>query len=344
MSSDSNLPSVPEKPGLLDWLESHLPFKIPRIPLVQTAANLDKATAMIILAGGTNITERINSSTTRIKAKSDAERALIEFGQLQISNPASMELADRALQYAVGDAIRAQQNREQILRLTADDLSANKPEQDAADDIDVDWLGAFNKYAETKSNAEIQQLWAKILSSEIRKPGSTSLRTLDFLSTVSMRDAKRIVSIFTFALNSTFIPHWVHEEDKYSFAEFFSLQEIGIISGVYGMGGASTNIKAIAQPNRSGAFAVIVEYFEKVAIIETSDQNYCLKIPASFLTEIGRNLFAMTDTKIPDYGYLDEYMTQLGKDPITKISIATIASRIENGLRTIDERVIYQKA
>src|SRR6218665_2547923 len=71
---------LPEKPDFLSWIETWLPFRLPRIPLVQTAKNLDRAAAAIVLACGDNAVARIETSTTRIESRSAAEKTFIEFG------------------------------------------------------------------------------------------------------------------------------------------------------------------------------------------------------------------------------------------------------------------------
>ncbi len=342
MSPEPNLPSLSENPSLLDWLETFFPFKLPRIPFAQTAKNFDKAVAAIVLAGGENVATRIQASTTHIDAKSAAEKTFIEHGQASIPL-GSPELTERALNYALGDFIAAQKNRETILLIATDHINTNSPQEDAPEPIDDDWLNAFKRFAETKSNADIQQLWARILSTEIRKPGSTSLRTLNFLSTVSMADAKKIVDLFSFVLDGQFIPQWVHESKRLSYSQCFALQEIGIISGVYGVGGPATDKPVTLQTKRESRYAVNLEYYGQIAIFETEDPNFHLNFPTMVLTEIGRNLFTITDTKQADYEYFTEFVTQLGKEPIKRICAAIISARSGQQLQVMGERNLYPK-
>lgn len=349
MSPDSNLPSSSEKPSLLDWLETFLPFRFPRIPLTRTAANLDKAAALVVMAGGENVVARIQASTSRVEARSASEQTLIEFGQAQISETPG--LAERALQYALSDALKAQQNREDILRITCENLSANPSDQDATDEIDSDWLDTFKKHAETKTNSDIQQIWAKILASEIRKPGTTSLRTLQFLSTASTTDAKRVVSIFSFAISGSFIPHWAYENDRYPFSEFFSADETGVVNGVYGIGGTSTNMAPVQQTGLPHPYAVILHYFDMVGLIEVDDDTYRFQVPAMFLTEVGRSLFQISDTKTPDYSYFESFLenfinAQTHNTVSTTIKRVLLASKgawAGNSFQISNQKILYPK-
>ena len=233
--SDVNLPTNSEKPSLFDWLEEFLPFRLPRIPLARTAANLDKAAAMIVLSGGQNMVARIHSSTTRVNAQASAERSFIELGQSKIVDGSS-ELANRALGYVLGDALRKQENREEILRLATEDLASGEILADANQEIDTDWLNSFSRWAEDKSTEDVKQLWAKILSAEIRKPGTTSLRTLSFLSTTSATEANEIATAFRYVVDGDFIPSWIAERCSLSFSSLLGLQDLGILTGVGAVG------------------------------------------------------------------------------------------------------------
>jgi hypothetical protein len=327
----SNLPSATEKPSLLDWLETFLPFRLPRIPFVRTAANLDKAAAMIVLAGGENVAARIQSSTSSISARTDAERALIEFGKTQITADARKDIAARALEYAVGDALRKQENRENILRLATEELAKNPPSEEAETEIEDDWLNAFRQYAETKSKSDLQQLWAKILAAEIRKPGSSSLRTLDFLSTISSDDANRIVQGFSFVIKEGFIPYFAYEQDFLDYGRLLFLQEMGIVAGLYGLGGSAWRGEAHAQQGWNPPNVVQISYYDKMAAIQSPDAQYKIEVPAAILTSIGRELFQITETKSPNYDYFRAFILGLEKAGIKRITIADILARKSGG-------------
>jgi hypothetical protein len=191
MSDD--LPTLPEKPSLLDYLEQFLPFKLPRIPLPQTAKNLDKAAARLIDVGSINLAARMAASTARIRNRSRAEGEFIGAGskaavELALSDDA---LAQRAIEHALGAAVLAQHNREAVLETAAEELSHGEA-ADAVREIDDDWLNMFSELAAGKSDRDIQTLWGKILAGEIRNPGAFSLRTLSQLSTVTSEEANFI--------------------------------------------------------------------------------------------------------------------------------------------------------
>lgn len=108
------------------------------------------------------------------------------------------EFAERALQVLVNKEFRKQINREAIAEFAVKHLSDDKSREDEIDkvqseveaEISDDWLNVFEKFAEVASSERLQMLWGKVLAGEIRKPGKYSLRTLRFLSEVSVHEAE----------------------------------------------------------------------------------------------------------------------------------------------------------
>jgi hypothetical protein len=296
--------NLPQKPDLGDWLEDvlGLPFRLPRIPFAQTAKNLDRAVATLVAEGGENLASRVRAATARIEARSEAEITLIEYGAKQIADPA---MARRARDYAIGDILRAQANREEVLRNASEELANHSPDVDANAELDEDWLNAFSKYAEQKSKADIQRVWGKILAAEIRAPGATSLRTLQFLSTVSSSDAQKITGVFQYVVGESFIPRYVLDQNLVSFADLMHLQELNILSGLYGLGGPTMNQNVTSVPEIGQVAAL--KYFEKQAVFKAPlGVEFKLQVPALPLSEIGRQLFAISDNVSPDYGFFEK--------------------------------------
>ncbi len=95
------------------------------------------------------------------------------------------ELAGRATLFLGHRLLREQKAREKIARDAIEDLKANPPQTDAASEIDSDWLDMFTRHAETKTNADVQAYFARVLAGEIRRPSSFSPETLEVLARMS---------------------------------------------------------------------------------------------------------------------------------------------------------------
>jgi Protein of unknown function (DUF2806) len=59
---------------------------------------------------------------------------------------------------------------------------------------DFTWTIRLLGYAEGMADPYLQELWGKVLAGEIEQPGSYSLRTLDFLSVMTQKEAERFVA------------------------------------------------------------------------------------------------------------------------------------------------------
>lgn len=97
----------------------------------------------------------------------------------------SFSLAERAARRRQMQRERQQANLEQIMALAEEYCSTQLPQQE----IEPDW---FNQYCELVldiSNANMQQLWAKILAGELASPGRFALKTLLTLKQMSVREA-----------------------------------------------------------------------------------------------------------------------------------------------------------
>lgn len=65
---------------------------------------------------------------------------------------------------------------------------------------DADWTARFFDCVQDVSSEDMQRLWAKLLSGEVKRPGSVSLRTMDVVRNMTTADAKLFQSLCSFVL------------------------------------------------------------------------------------------------------------------------------------------------
>lgn len=65
-------------------------------------------------------------------------------------------------------------------------------EQASDEPVNPDWLNRFFSIVEDVSDKDMQQLWARILAGEVKRPKSYSLRTLELLKNISPQEAEVI--------------------------------------------------------------------------------------------------------------------------------------------------------
>ena len=106
---------------------------------------------------------------------------------------------------------RKQKNIEEIIMKTFA-FSANQPIDKRTD---LDWFDRYISLAENVSNTTMQDLWAKILSGELARPGLYSLKALKVFREMSIVDAKLLAKACSLAVKDS------------------SKKNIRIISGAY---------------------------------------------------------------------------------------------------------------
>ncbi|MCE2596512.1 TIGR03899 family protein [Motilimonas cestriensis] len=102
-----------------------------------------------------------------------------------LTNVADSTVLTRAKKRMALELSQKQHNLEQIMQATHTECG----EDDAAREVDPDWMSAYLRLAETISSKNMQALWGKILAQEITSPASYSVRALETLKQMTNREA-----------------------------------------------------------------------------------------------------------------------------------------------------------
>ena len=118
--------------------------------------------------------------------------------QLDLSAQEIKELFGASLLLTCGKQNRQHKN---IQAITQKAMAALP---DTVDDktVDEDWIAHFFEDCKNVSNEQMQILWGRLLAGEITKPGSFSIRTLDFIKSMSTEEAELFTSFCRFVLRS----------------------------------------------------------------------------------------------------------------------------------------------
>ena len=222
--SDEELPTIGE--AISEWLGIQLPG-LP-IPLKQTMKNIDKAISKVVLAGGENIEARIKASTAKAKARSKIDIEGI---------------------FRTEEEKRKFENRAAAMKVALEDIQEKPKTTDAPSEIEDDWLNLFVRVSEDKSSDELRQLFGKILSGEIRKPGSFSLRTMQLMATISKADAEALSNLLSYVIAEV-IPFQTGDDGKPTDGERLFLEELGVAGHPSHIGGMQLNVTVSAKMNR----------------------------------------------------------------------------------------------
>jgi hypothetical protein len=138
-------------------------------------------------------TAAINIPTTWLEGKSAEIKASYE-ARVQIIKKQGDNIAEnieapqeyiaKASEKYASKVIKHQLNLDQITFYAANNLANEKSIKDeqTIDEISDDWLNEFENYARLKSSDDMKLIFGKLLSGEISKPGTFSIRTIRLIS------------------------------------------------------------------------------------------------------------------------------------------------------------------
>lgn len=197
---------------------------------------------------------------------------------------------------------RKQKNIESITAKAAENLleveniSESKP--------DEDWIARFFNYSQDISSKEMQELWGRILSGEIIRPGSYSLRTLDVIRNMTTGDAKAFEKLARYALKLVAARTWFIPIDDKSFlktkfgiypADQFNLSELNF------MYPSDLALEPFADASQES----LITTESNIMIIKKGIQEK-IKLPIWKFTQIGGEIISLVEKP-----YNDEYFMHI---------------------------------
>lgn len=167
-------------------------------------------------------------------------------------------------------------------------------------EIDDDWLFTWRDYAGKVVAEDLQRLWGSVLAGEVKSPGRYSMRTLEFLKTLSKSEAEVISRLARYAIDGKIArgQNDYLDEQGLNFGLMLRMQEMGIISGVEAVG-LNTTYKSVTQ----GKFVRALLSNGKALIVENEDSSKTLQLEVYLLTEVGTQILGLGSFE-PDLEYL----------------------------------------
>ncbi|WP_410952461.1 DUF2806 domain-containing protein [Pseudomonas sp. S1(2024)] len=156
--------------------------------------------------------------------------------------------------------------------------------------VDDDWLFTWREHAGKVSTEDLQRLWGSVLAGEVKAPGRYSIRTLEFLKTLSKSEAETISKLAGYVINGCIArsQNAYLESKGISFGTLLEMQDLGVISGVEALGLAQ-NYPSTA-PDR---FIRALVCHNKALILEHSDASKIVEIEVYMLTAVGRQVLGL---------------------------------------------------
>ncbi|UFZ07375.1 DUF2806 domain-containing protein [Bradyrhizobium ontarionense] len=200
------------------------------------------------------------------------------------------ELVQRAADVFLAREIRHQYNREAVAIKTIEHLKetpnseANTPEDD--------WLNVFARHAQEASSDRLQDIWARVLAGQIRKPQCFSLQTLRFISELDMHIAAMFEKWSNWVISSDYIAF--PAKGGADFTELLQLEDFGLITGATGQLSKTFEAQSPTLPEEKPLWGF--EFRDHICLVRFTSPTP-VSLPSVLLTRVGRELYSISKTQ-----------------------------------------------
>lgn len=167
-------------------------------------------------------------------------------------------------------------------------------EQVSDEPVNSDWINRFFTIVEDVSDAEMQQLWARILAGEVKKPKSYSLRTLEVLRNMTKEEADLFVKATSYMIDNYSIINEIN--CSLSVEELLTLSDIGLVNN------ESLTVTYTLNKQSSLSYLKIDKLFG-VGIYNPDVPIIRLELSVRSLTIVGKELVKLIDYTTSDVVY-----------------------------------------
>jgi hypothetical protein len=208
-----------------NWMTSLVEGGLPQLAAGPAGAALSRLLGGIIEIPGAKLDGVAQGIRDNTEAKSIVMRAIAAAVGAEAAK--DREVLDRAMSTLVAKSLREQRTKDDVVRRTVDYLRIEPPPLDGAGPTE-DWLNVFEEYVTRASSDEVRDLYARLLSGEIRKPGAVSLRTLQVLSTMDTGTAKLFEQVCLYVWDSHLVPQDALPEEL-NYSKLMDLEDAGLL-------------------------------------------------------------------------------------------------------------------
>lgn len=333
MSEDSNPPSdslpVPVEPAQSRWLTVLSGFagevKEAAFRLLTSNKQVSNAIGKLVGSGANYATVRIDRSTRpiqdSIEAKSAFHNALVKAAtEKAINDPA---IVDRMVDRLVTEELGKQENREGVAKDTLLELVADPPASDQTAGPSADFLNYFTPHAEKASSEEMRNLFARILAGEIRKPGSFSPRTMQFMALMDQELATQINRARNWLSGDKLLLSKAQQKDS----DLLLIHDLNV-NGIL-----STGLITYYEGNTSIHNRCLIDFGSHAAVFDIKP-NTKITVQMAPLTTVGKQVMTLTAaTSVAQY--VEEFAISIFDDNASVINagVMRLISE-ENGSRS----------
>ncbi len=126
------------------------------------------------------------------------------------------------------------------IELLAHEYAQGTADEEVSDEpMDPDWFARWREAAQDVSNEEMRQLWARLITGEVKSPGTFSLQTISLLRNLSHQQAGWIAALGSFSFGA-----WMYKDcrellDKKGITidVLYELEGLSVLGGLEAVGG-----------------------------------------------------------------------------------------------------------
>ncbi len=189
--------------------------------------------------------------------------------------------------------------------LYAEDELKDDTQEPPKDNIDEDWLYKWKNNASEISTEKLQQIWGRLLAGELKSPGKYSLRTLEFLKSISTEEAKLIERIAQFNINGSICrdSNDILENNNILLENLLFLQELGILYSV------DTELAMKYSSNNSNNFFNVLISNGKALSLKHKNSEKKADMHIYGLSSLGKEVLSLGS-----FNHNEEYLISIGKN------------------------------
>lgn len=217
------------------------------------------------------------------------------------------ELKCRAGRRLLAEEINKQKNLEDVIQ-RADDILQTEPQSlPHQEETDQGWIDECLDGAGKTYNDNLKDYWAKLLAGEIRNPGTYSKRAVNFMKTLSQKDAEKIRNMCQYVMysidkNDAFILR--HKDSQYTYADLSFLMELRLLNS------SSFVVRQFKYNDEKGGVALYI-HNDVGFFLEICKKEYDL--PIYSFTELGREILSTIDDMDVNTDYLRKFSESIIK-------------------------------
>lgn len=252
--------------------------------------------------------EEIRNGTKTI----DAQGNIVAVSQIVHQGSHENQLLIDAQARVLYRELRREINLRAIALLTQEEagFSRELPDQRVSDQ----WMARWVDGAQDVSDEELRILWAKLLAGEIKRPGTFSLHTIDYLRRVSPNEAKEVEQIARLAITDDLYPNETKNCVIYRGGNalrdipdvlLYELEEAGILN--MAEFNFTLTLSSLRQNDKP---MCILRFQRRVLVIRSDDPSANITIPVYKLTRLGAEIVSLGNFEMKS-DYLTELISEI---------------------------------